>query len=1760
MGVDVAAPHRRGHCEEGGRSCGHHDYAGSREHFHVSSDSSELEGGPGLYQHHPPVLAALRSLAGKKNDAAVNTSSAPSVEQEAAGNEDGANRSATAAAAKQKEDLKLASDAAAARRHALEEQERLYVGLTSQRHTSVVSEASKSGSNAIYNYLLPGAPSTNAPTPPPPQQWLATTTAVAARATAAPEATTAAPSMQSPGNGTEGSSVARTPPPPLCSSGAATPPTPLDDGQSTQPGGGSRKEDLLDRKHGGQAPAPQQQQQCNSAPQHPVAAAVGATDIQNTVHCSKNSGGGPPTPLLLTPLRPSRVDHADRGDTDDSVGVSGNARGAEHASRRGRTQVSGQSNKTSKEQELEELGPMDCADAFQYFYEEDEDAYGDVESVVYVAPSQVLLARSKEATREYYLHQRAALRGSQTSSFKAEGEAAPMLGVLGAEAAFHTASASAGAAMADLFLLRGASNNHGSCNVASSLGTPTPPSPSLKAPGLALSYSVTDNSHRDSSTCASYPLNTYMSLECARRSGSDPAYRRDVAAASHNCCSTFAEVAEELDRPPNDAGRFVSVVEEMYVACRCIGHAPFICWRSIDRIAPLQEAPRRLFHSGDNSRSRYSTGSMLQSARGEVEDDVSHLPGAPDTAQSSDAPQPRTAADFLKSYYYNQHDNDGSKGVAKAKQTAACSDETVNSTAAASLYYLGPQQYLTASVWWSRVEAFSFGLRSIGLRPGDFIGIVEDTRWEWLVTCYAAWNTGLVVVAFDASARTLHRVALDTWREMKAVVCSPHVHSSLRQHFAAAAATAALHHAEETARERKDKSHNSSSNSLTEGREGRHDRSARTQEGEDDDRARSATGAREDAEPWSLADGTGGRQSHSNTGGTATESASTDITVHSQASQPHRQHGRQQQPQQQRLHTSPLFIIVRSVVPARDGEEGQRARATVAPAKTKRSDTSHHPQGGRKKRGGKTDNSSNRHDSIHACSVSEDANEHEDDDEEEEEEALWWSDILSHGESKLVAWRRQKARERRQFQQRQARLRLQQQQQQQRQRWSRTDPTMVASINMPNSLRDRSCGGGAGGGGGGNSRESSAVSTTITAPTLGWAAASAATAGTAATSPAPSANMAAPVMPAAEGSGTGYVRAPSPTYTGAVHHVAHSANVGSSVVTLPTVTAAASSLSGPQSSPFQPQQQPLQHTQQNTSGPQSYPNASTQLPLAPLRPDDLAFILYTEGDPKGVLLTHGAVKASLAAHQAYLDTTDIDFDDGLRRGGGSGASNGGGGGAAAAGGSGDGTNSGSSGNKGSSEGVNQADGEHRAGRLGRYYASAGVMPALRSRTAPAGRPTYLAYLPLHHISEFIAETTFLVRGVVVCYGTRRTLFDAFARPHGDLTEYRPTVFPALPATLARLHRAVQAMLSTGYRKLLFEVAYEARRQAIRRGLQSPFVLSTIFAQPRELLGGRCRLVLVREAPLHPRDQEYLEVVCGVSVVQQHGPVEMAGCGLQQAYCSALLDSVGGPLGPVQVKLRDVRGGWTHQSERPTGELLLCGPTVMAGYYCQPERTAEVLEKSGWFHSNMVVERCPNGAFRLVGSLRPHHALTSNGQYVDLEQLEAIYARHPLCCPDGVCLLVHPYRRYLCALVLTSEERVRAFVDAEVGAAVGASATTPSSSSGVPASPLAALANMSTEPGWWPRCLRESSLNDAAARSLAAWAAGNGGAGGDEISSSNSGGGLLRVAPHERVRHVRVLYDVWDAARHTRTATGRLLRYGIHCRYGAIIHELFAEPD
>ena len=62
------------------------------------------------------------------------------------------------------------------------------------------------------------------------------------------------------------------------------------------------------------------------------------------------------------------------------------------------------------------------------------------------------------------------------------------------------------------------------------------------------------------------------------------------------------------------------------------------------------------------------------------------------------------------------------------------------------LIHLKETQYITYKDMWERMMAFGNGLAKLGLQPGSFIGIYEETRWEWLVSLYGAWSQALTAV------------------------------------------------------------------------------------------------------------------------------------------------------------------------------------------------------------------------------------------------------------------------------------------------------------------------------------------------------------------------------------------------------------------------------------------------------------------------------------------------------------------------------------------------------------------------------------------------------------------------------------------------------------------------------------------------------------------------------------------------------------------------------------------------------------------------------------------------------------------------------------------------------------------------------------------------------------------------------------------------------------------------------------------------------
>ncbi|RNF04189.1 putative long-chain-fatty-acid-CoA ligase [Trypanosoma rangeli] len=340
----------------------------------------------------------------------------------------------------------------------------------------------------------------------------------------------------------------------------------------------------------------------------------------------------------------------------------------------------------------------------------------------------------------------------------------------------------------------------------------------------------------------------------------------------------------------------------------------------------------------------------------------------------------------------------------------------------------------------------------------------------------------------------------------------------------------------------------------------------------------------------------------------------------------------------------------------------------------------------------------------------------------------------------------------------------------------------------------------------------------------------------------------------------------------------------------------------------------------------------------PTGPTELAVVIYNAGDSKGVMLSHGALKAAVTAYQERLNITKFDADFS----------------AVAA-------------HLSQEEGGSTRSDEEQQ------------------------RPCYLGYLPFALIMEFVAENVFLHRGYLICYGTPFTLYQrqgtVSVLPHGDLCEFKPLVLVSVPYVLNELRQCLDRTLpSKGFLCTIFRVAFEERRRAIRCCLDTPFLNNTVFCTPRKVLGGRCRAVISAAAPLSADTQEFLEVVCGVSVLQQYGLTESGGCGTLQYLWDTQRDCVGGLLDAVELKLRDV-GPWRHSNACPSGEVLLRGPTLMSGYYARPAETSRALDGDGWLHTGDVVELQCNGSLRVVASVK--NVVKNGRSCIDLDALERI---------------------------------------------------------------------------------------------------------------------------------------------------------------------------
>lgn len=268
--------------------------------------------------------------------------------------------------------------------------------------------------------------------------------------------------------------------------------------------------------------------------------------------------------------------------------------------------------------------------------------------------------------------------------------------------------------------------------------------------------------------------------------------------------------------------------------------------------------------------------------------------------------------------------------------------------------------------------------------------------------------------------------------------------------------------------------------------------------------------------------------------------------------------------------------------------------------------------------------------------------------------------------------------------------------------------------------------------------------------------------------------------------------------------------------------------------------------------------------------------------------------------------------------------------------------------------------------------------------------SYLAYLPLAHVLEFIVELILIFVGMPSGYGRVKTLTDASVRNcKGDISAFRPSIMVGVPAVWETIRKGIIAKVNSGgtIKKNLFNGALAAKKKNLP--VLSQVADSVVLAGVRAATGGRLRIALSGGAAISRETQEFLTTALVVVLQgEQHlfsifsseflcltdfvtlGYGMTESCGMCAILPPELFryGSVGVPVPSIEIKFRDVpEAGYVSSKNPPQGEVCIRGPSVTKGYYKRPDLNEDetIFTKDGWLRTGDVGQWNSDGTLSLI---------------------------------------------------------------------------------------------------------------------------------------------------------------------------------------------------
>ena len=246
---------------------------------------------------------------------------------------------------------------------------------------------------------------------------------------------------------------------------------------------------------------------------------------------------------------------------------------------------------------------------------------------------------------------------------------------------------------------------------------------------------------------------------------------------------------------------------------------------------------------------------------------------------------------------------------------------------------------------------------------------------------------------------------------------------------------------------------------------------------------------------------------------------------------------------------------------------------------------------------------------------------------------------------------------------------------------------------------------------------------------------------------------------------------------------------------------------------------------------------------------------------------------------------------------------------------------------------------------------------------------FLSILPAAHAYEMSVSTLYSFYVGASCYTLQKPPTPTILL--AAMKKVRPTVVCSVPLIIEKVVK--NSVLPTIQKSRVLSWADRKIPRILRWFIGRRMV---------KTFGGKLEFFGIGGAKLDPAVEQFL-IECKFPYAVGYGLTETA-----PLVCNVMVDkkkhlgSIGVATYKVDIRLDNVNPA------NGEGEIVVRGDNVMLGYYKDPERTLQVLDDEGWFHTNDIATMDEQGNYYIKGRLN-NTILGPSGENIYPEEIEQV---------------------------------------------------------------------------------------------------------------------------------------------------------------------------